>query len=53
MKKLSLKNADMLSRKELKTIMGGYGGCPDGTAPCTCNGTSYGCQTVSSCWNKC
>ena len=59
MKKLSLKNLEfeaneLLQRNQLKTVVGGYGhNCPDGTAPCTCNGVDKGCKTVQGCWDSC
>jgi natural product precursor len=49
MKKLSLKNAtSMLSRKEMKAVMGGYGG---GAPSCVDNGTV--CYTDGSTIYRC
>lgn len=66
MKKLKLqvqefKGAELLSREQLKTIVGGMqvkdtGSCPDGQFWCTCNGSEgSGCcaSTMQECWDAC
>lgn len=66
MKKLKLqlqemKGAELLSREQLRSIVGGQlqkdpgGDCPDGQFWCTCNGSTNGCcaSTVQECWDAC
>lgn len=58
--KLGVKGVkDMLSRDELKQIVGGFGSgggsgdCPDGTAHCTCEGNYLGCKKPAVCLGLC
>jgi bacteriocin-like protein len=55
MKKINLRGiSEILSEKELKNVMGGSGNsCPSGQAPCSCNGASQGCKTLSACCSAC
>lgn len=54
----SLPNTEVLTRSQLKNVLGGLEeatttGCPSGSAPCSCNGKSNGCQTVHTCCTLC
>lgn len=52
----NMEGTEVLSREQLKQIVGAMDdcGCPTGQFKCTCNGVSYGCvSSVQECWNKC
>jgi hypothetical protein len=71
MKKLKLKalqlgNMEVLTRKQLKNVLGGGFGsgsttgsatgsapCPTGTAPCTCGNEYVGCYSSAGCLTRC
>ncbi|HVW99419.1 MAG TPA: hypothetical protein VHA52_03120 [Candidatus Babeliaceae bacterium] len=65
MKKLKLKALELgamevLTRQQLKSILGGDGsgsgsgnGCPSGEAPCICNFVDEGCQVPTTCAHIC
>lgn len=57
--KLKLYDFQEMNEVEMKNVVGGrvlgsgVNDCPSGKAPCTCNGTYYGCKTLQECWDAC